>query len=150
TRWRLILKRWNGLLPVLRHHLPRGTDAHQFNQEETGMDATTIGVDLAKDVFEVAMANERWHVIKRERLTRPRFERLLRECSATHLIMEACGTAHYWARTAQRLGHQVTLLPSQYVRPYVRRNKTDRTDAEALLEAVRSGGIPPVAVKTAT
>jgi transposase len=62
--------------------------------------------------------------------------------------LEACGTAHYWARRARALGHQVTLLPAQYVRPYVRRNKTDRTDAEALLEAVRSGGIPPVTVKT--
>ena len=114
------------------------------------MDATTIGIDLAKDVFEVAMANDRWRVIKRERLTRPRFERLLKEHPAAHLIMEACGSAHYWARTAQQLGHQVTLLPSQYVRPYVRRQKTDRTDAEAMLEAVRSGGIPPVAVKTVT
>jgi transposase len=114
------------------------------------MDATTIGVDLAKDVFEVAMANDVWRVIKRERLTRPRFERLLREHPAAHVVMEACGSAHYWARTAQRLGHQVTLLPSQYVRPYVRRNKTDRTDAEAMLEAVRSGGIAPVAVKTTT
>src|SRR6187397_2925549 len=103
------------------------------------MDATTIGVDLAKDVFEVAMADDRWHVIKRERLTRPRFERLLRQHGTAHVVMEACGSADYWSRTAQRLGHQVTLLPSQYVRPYVRRNKTDRTDAEALLEAVRSG-----------
>ena len=114
------------------------------------MDATTIAVDLAKDVFEVAMANDRWRVTKRQRLTRPRFERLLREHPAAHLIMEACGSAHYWARTARQLGHQVTLLPSQYVRPYVRRQKTDRTDAEALLEAGRSGGIPPVAVKTTT
>src|SRR5262245_2260672 len=104
------------------------------------MDATTIGIDLAKEVFEVAMANDRWRVIKRERLTRPRFERLLKEHPAAHLILEACGSAHYWARTAQRLGHQVTLLPSQYVRPYVRRQKTDRTDAEAMLEAARSGG----------
>src|SRR5262249_50866077 len=87
------------------------------------MDATTIGIDLAKEVFEVAMANDRWRVIKRERLTRPRFERLLKEHPAAHLILEACGSAHYWARTAQRLGHQVTLLPSQYVRPYVRRQR---------------------------
>jgi transposase len=114
------------------------------------MHATTIGIDLAKDAFEIAIANDRWQVVKRERLTRARFERWLQEQPAAHLIMEACGSAHYWARTAQRLGHQVTLLPSQYVRPYVRRNKTDRTDAEALLEAGRSGGIAPVAVKTAT
>jgi transposase len=62
--------------------------------------------------------------------------------------MEACGTAHYWGRCARRHGHTVTLLPPTDVRPYVRRNKTDRTDAEAVLEAVRSGQIPAVPVKT--
>jgi transposase len=112
------------------------------------MDATTIGVDLATSVFEVALANTAWRVTGRKRLTRPQFERFLAEHPSTHVGLEACGTAHYWARRARALGHQVTLLPAQYVRPYVRRNKTDRTDAEALLEAVRSGGIPPVTVKT--
>jgi transposase len=61
--------------------------------------------------------------------------------------MEACGTAHYWGRVAQAHGHRVTLIPPAYVRPYVRRNKTDRADAEAILEAVRSGQVPGVAVK---
>ena len=61
--------------------------------------------------------------------------------------MEACGTAHYWGRVAQQHGHTVSLVPPAYVRPYVRRNKTDRADAEAILEAVRSGQIPPVPVK---
>jgi transposase len=112
------------------------------------MDATTIAVDLAKNVFEIAVANDQWRVVQRHRLTRARFERFLRDEPAAHVVMEACGSAHYWARTAQRSGHRVTLLPSQYVRPYVRRHKTDRTDAEALLEAVRSGSIPPVAVKS--
>ena len=60
---------------------------------------------------------------------------------------EACGTAHYWGRVAQGHGHRVTLVPPAYVRPYVRRNKTDRADAEALLEAVRSGQMPSVPVK---
>jgi len=62
--------------------------------------------------------------------------------------MEACGTAHHWGRCAQRGGHTVTLLPPAYVRPSVRRNKTDRTDAEALLEAARSGQMPAVPVKS--
>ncbi len=61
--------------------------------------------------------------------------------------MEACGTAHYWGRIAQQQGHRVTLVPPAYVRPYVRRNKTDRADAEAILEAVRSGQVPSVPVK---
>jgi transposase len=112
------------------------------------MDATTIGVDLAKTVFELALANAAWRLIGRKRLTRPQFERFLATHPAIHVVMEACGTAHHWARVARAHGHHVTLLPPQYVRPYVRRNKTDRTDAEALLEAVRSGQIAPVTIKS--
>jgi transposase len=62
--------------------------------------------------------------------------------------MEACGTAHHWGRTALACGHRVSLLPAQYVRPFVRRQKTDRTDATGLLDALRADGIHPVAVKT--
>lgn len=112
------------------------------------MHATTIGVDLAKRVFEVAVADRNWHVIARHRFTRPQFERFLRTQSPAHIVMEACGTAHFWGRFAREQGHRVSLLPAHYVRPYVRRNKTDRTDAEALLDAARSGRIHPVAVKT--
>jgi transposase len=124
------------------------TDAHQLNKEETEMDATTIGVDLAKSVFEVAVANAQGRVVARHRFTRPQFERFLRDQPPAHVVMETCGTAHFWGRVAQTRGHRVSLLPAQYVRPYVQRNKTDRTDAEAVLEAVRSGRIMPVPVKT--
>ena len=62
--------------------------------------------------------------------------------------MEACGTAHHWGRQALARGHEVRLLPAQYVRPYVRRNKTDRADSEALLEAARCADIRPVLVKS--
>ena len=64
------------------------------------------------------------------------------------VVMEACGTAHYWGRRCQAHGHHVQLLPVQYVKPYVRRNKTDRMDTEALLEAARCAGIQPLPVKT--
>ena len=63
------------------------------------------------------------------------------------MVMESCGTAHYWARTLKVMGHTVRLLPPQYVRAYRRRNKTDRSDAAAILEAARSPEIKPVAVK---
>ena len=63
--------------------------------------------------------------------------------------MEACGTAHYWGRFAQKHGHEVTLLPAAYVRPFVRRDKTDRADAEALVDAARADRIPAVPVKRA-
>lgn len=94
------------------------------------------------------MADRHWHLIDRHRFTRRQFERFLASQPPCHVVMEACGTAHHWGRVAQSHGHQVTLLPAQYVRPYARGNKTDRTDAETLLEAVRSGRIVPVAVKT--
>src|SRR5215204_2028520 len=111
------------------------------------MDATTVAVDLAKTVFELALANAQWHLVGRQRLNRAGFTRFLAETSPTHVVMEACGTAHYWGRVAQDHGHRVTLVPPGYVRPYVRRNKTDRADAAAILEAVRSGQVPTVAVK---
>ena len=102
------------------------------------MHATTIGVDLAKRVFEVAVANRNWHVVARHRFTRPQFDRFLRTQSPAHIVVEACGTAHFWGRFAREQGHQVSLLPAQYVRPYVHRNKTDRTSwVGGLL-----GGIP--------
>lgn len=113
------------------------------------MDATTIAVDLAKDIFEVALANRGGRITERKRLTRRQFERFIDGLApGTEVVMEGCGTAHYWGRRCQARGLRVRLLPVQYVRPYVRRNKTDRTDTEALLEANRCGGIQPVPVKT--
>jgi len=113
------------------------------------MDATTVAVDLAKDVFEVAVANRAGRIIERTRLRRRQFERFIDTLPAgTEVIMEGCGTAHYWGRRCQARDLRVRLLPVQYVRPYVRRNKTDRTDTEALLEANRCGGIQAVPVKT--
>ena len=101
------------------------------------MDATTVAVDVAKTVFEIAIANRQGHIIARHRFNRRQFARFLATTPATHVVMEACGTAHFWGRCAHQHGHAVSLLPPAYVRPYVRRNKTDRTDAEALLEAMR-------------
>jgi transposase len=111
------------------------------------MDATTVAVDVAKNAFEVVIANRDWHISERHRFSRTRFLRFLRTTPRARVVMEACATAHYWGRLAQDAGHTVVLLPAAYVRPYVRRNKTDRTDAEALLEALRSGQLPAVPVK---
>jgi transposase len=111
------------------------------------MDATTIAVDLAKHVFEVAIEDARGQVSRR-RLTRQQFARFLRDHTPAQLVMEACGSAHYWGRTAQAYGHRVQLLPPQYVRPFVRRQKTDRTDVTGLLDARQRSEMPTVAVKT--
>jgi transposase len=119
------------------------------NEEEADMDATTMAVDLAKDVFQVALLNRHGRVIERKRLTRPQFERVVEGLPAgTEVLMEACGTAHYWGRRCQARGHRVRLLPAQYVQPYVQRNKTDRADTDALVEAARREGMHPVPVKT--
>jgi len=112
------------------------------------MHPTTVAVDLAKSVFQVSLANDRGRVLQRHRLTRRQFERFLVQTPSTHFVLEACATAHHWGRLLLSMGHTVSLLPPQYVRPFVRGNKTDRSDADALVQAHRSGEIPPVAVKT--
>jgi transposase len=112
------------------------------------MHDTTIAVDVAKSVFEVAISQRPGKVSKRQRLTRPRFARFLREQEPATVVMEACGMAHHWGREAQASGHMVRLLPPRDVKPYVRGNKTDRADASGLLEANRNQAIRPVPVKS--
>jgi transposase len=112
------------------------------------MQHTTIAVDVAKSVFEVAISLRPGKVSSRQRLTRRRFARFLREQTPATVVMEACGMAHHWGREAQASGHTVRLLPPRDVRPYVRGNKTDRSDASGLLEANRNEAIRPVPVKS--
>jgi transposase len=109
---------------------------------------TRIAVDLAKAVFEVAVSDRPGRIARRERLPRPQFLGFFAQQPAATVVMEACGSAHYWGRRIEQLGHKVTLLPPHQVRPYVRRNKTDRTDAKGILEASRNDDIRPVPVKT--
>jgi transposase len=112
------------------------------------MNATTVAVDLAKSVFQIVVVDQNWRVIDRARLTRPQFERWFHNKSVGIVVMEACGSAHFWARRLASLGIEVKLLPPKYVRAYVKRNKTDAADAAALLEAVRCADIVPVRVKS--
>ena len=112
------------------------------------MNATTVAVDLAKSVFQLAVADAHWHVIETHRLTRAQFERWFQNREVKLVVMESCGSAHHWARYLMGLGIEVKLLPAKYVRAYVKRNKTDAADAAALLEAVRASDIAPVRVKS--
>jgi len=105
-------------------------------------------VDIAKSVFEVAVSIQPGRVKERERLPRKSFLRFFATRPQTTVVMEACGSAHYWARELERLGHQVVLLPPSLVAPYRKRNKTDRADAKALLEAYRDEDIHPVPIKS--
>lgn len=112
------------------------------------MNTTTVAVDLAKSVFQLAVADDKWRVIEQHRLTRSQFEKWFINREVALVIMEACGSAHHWARQLNRFGIEVKLLPAAYIRAYVRRNKTDAADACALLEAARCAQIEPVKVKS--
>lgn len=112
------------------------------------MKDTLIAVDLAKSVFEVAISHRPGKVASRHRLSRAKFLPFLAQQPAAAVVMESCGSAHHWARRLVELGHRPLLLPAAYVRPYVRRSKTDRSDTKGLLEACRNEEIRPVPVKT--
>lgn len=112
------------------------------------MNATTVAVDLAKSVFQLAVADEQWRRVETQRLTRTQFQRWFANRDVGLVVMEACGSAHHWARWLNTLGIEVRLLPAQYVRAYVKRNKTDAADAAALLEAARAADVRAVRVKS--
>lgn len=112
------------------------------------MNTTTVAVDLAKNRFEIAIADEQYRIRQRKRLNRRQFTQFLAQQPLSIVVMEACGSAHHWGRQLQALGHEVRLLPAQHVRAYVKRNKTDAADAGALIEASRCADIHPVPVKT--
>lgn len=112
------------------------------------MKDTTIAVDVAKNVFEVAVSNEPGRVVERQRLSRQGMVNYFSERQPAKVIMEACGSAHHWSRVLKSMGHDVVLLPPQYVRAYVPRNKTDRSDAKALLEAHRNDDLMAVPIKS--
>jgi len=110
-------------------------------------DAAT-GVDLGKTVFEVAVSMQPGRVSERKTLSRSKFLTFFATRPATTIVMEACGSSHHWARQLQQLGHRPVLLPPSLVSPYVRRNKTNRTDAKGILEAYRNEEIHPVPIKS--
>jgi transposase len=112
------------------------------------MKDTTIAVDVAKSVFEIAVSDRPGHVSEQHRLARDRVRRFFVERPEATVVLEACGSAYYWAREIQGLGHRVVLLPPHLVRRYVVGNKTDRTDTKGLLEAFRNQDIHPVPIKS--
>jgi transposase len=112
------------------------------------MEHTTIAVDLAKSVFQVAISHRAGQVTIEHRLRRSQMLPFFAQQPAATVLLEACGSAHHWGRELQRLGHTPRLLPAHDVHRYVRRNKTDRTDTKALLEASRNEEIRAVPVKS--
>lgn len=113
------------------------------------MHATTIGVDLAKQVFAIHGVDQHGKTVLRKTLKRAQMVEFFTRITPCTVAMEACGTAHYWARTLQHLGHTVRLIAPQFVKPYVQGNKHDAADAAAICEAASRPAMRFVAVKTA-
>ena len=109
---------------------------------------TTIGLDLAKNVFHVVCTNRHGKVVRKRMLRRSQVLKYFANLPISLVGMEACASAHYWARELGALGHEVKLIPPQYVKPYVRGNKNDYNDALAISEAVVRPEMHLVAVKT--
>jgi transposase len=110
---------------------------------------STIGLDIAKHVFQVHGIDDSGGVLVRRRLRRSEVLNFFARLSPTLVGMEACATSHHWARELAALGHEVRLMPAQYVKAYVKRQKNDATDAEAICEAVRRPSMRFVPVKSA-
>lgn len=112
------------------------------------MKLTTIGLDLAKAVFQVHGADDRGRAVLKKQLKRVQVLAFFANLTPCRIGMEACGSAHYWARKFIAMGHEVVLIPPQYVKPFVKRNKNDAADAEAICEAVTRPNMPSVPVKS--
>ena len=109
---------------------------------------TTVGLDIAKSVFQVHCVDAQGNVVLRRQLKRRHVLLFFQKLSPCLVGIEACATSHYWSRELQALGHKVRLMPPAYVKPYVKRQKNDATDAEAICEAVGRPNMRFVETKT--
>ena len=112
------------------------------------MKITTVGIDLAKNVFQVHGVDGHGKAVLKKQLKRDQFATYFANLEPCLIGMEACGSAHHWARKLQGLGHTVKLISPQYVKPYVKTNKNDAADAEAICEAVGRPNMRFVSIKT--
>ena len=110
---------------------------------------TTIGFDIAKSVFQVHGVDADGQVLIRRQLKRRQVKTFFQKLPPCLVGIEACASSHYWSRELQALGHSVRLMPPAYVRPYVKRQKNDMADAEAICEAVTRANMRFVPTKTA-
>jgi transposase len=113
------------------------------------MEITTIGLDIARRVFQAHGVDASGKAVLRRKLQRGEVLTFFKGLPACLVGIEACATAHHWAREIRALGHEVRLMPSSYVKPYVKRGKTDAADAEAICEAVTRPTMRYVPIKTA-
>ena len=111
------------------------------------MKITTVGIDLAKNVFQIHGVDERGKAVLRKQLRRAQLAEFFANLPPCLIGMEACASAHHWGRTLERLGHAVRLMAPQFVKPYVKTNKNDIADAEAICEAVSRPSMRFVPIK---
>lgn len=107
-----------------------------------------IGVDLAKNVFQVCALNQANKILFNRAVRRPQLRQTIAQLPPSTLAMESCSSAHYWGRAFEGMGHQVVLVPAQHVKPFVRGGKSDARDALAICEAAQRPGLHPVPIKS--
>ncbi|SEA97518.1 transposase [Rubrimonas cliftonensis] len=112
-------------------------------------DIALVGLDIAKSVFQVHAAAADCRAVLRRRLRREEVEPFFRALPVCRIGLEACSGAHHWGRLLRAMGHDVCLLPAQYVKPYVKTNKNDAADAEAICEAMTRPTMRFVPIKEA-
>ena len=141
-------KRWNPLEPE-RHHSAR-VEMFSNHSRDRGstMNLTTYGLDLAKRVFQVHWVEPETGAVRRKTMARADVGAFFARQARGVVAMEACGSAHHWGRLLGSLGHEVRLIATQFVRPFVKTNKTDAADAEAIWEAAQRPGMRFAALKS--
>lgn len=120
----------------------------QPKKEESIMNVTTLGIDLAKNVFQLHGVNRHGKAVLTKRVTRAKLAETVANLPPCLIGLEACASSHYWARELEKFGHTVKLIAPQFVKPYVKSNKNDARDAEAIGEAVARPNMRFVPVKT--
>jgi transposase len=135
--------------PLAASTCQTGVSKNHQEREPSMSEITTIGLDLAKHVFQVHGIDAQGTTVLRKRLRRGQVLAFFGRLPPCLVGLEACATAHYWARELRALGHEVRLMPAQYVKAYIKRNKHDAADAEAICEAVGRPTMRFVPIKTA-
>jgi len=112
------------------------------------MNITTLGIDLAKNIFQLHGADNRGKAVLKRTLTRNKLPEFIANLPTCRIVMEACSGANYWARKFKEYGHEVKLISPQFVKPFVKGNKNDRNDSEAIVEAASRPTMRYVSPKT--
>jgi len=112
------------------------------------MDITTVGIDIAKRIFQIHGVNKNGKTVLKKKLMRDQVLIFMSNLPKCLVGIEACGGANYWAREISKLGHEVKLMAPQFVKPYVKTNKNDQADSESICEAVSRPNMRFVPVKS--